>query len=493
MELTVAGGYFIPGKTPQIINKVNELIVLGYVPYGTPTSNEASGWVSQLMVSGYGGSATDYTLTTGYLDKTPYFPKKPPVNGNWVLLGSLLARSNNFYVHAWLDGVAAGPAIDITTGTTGTLPVSRGGTGATTELGARNNLELGAEDDVTFNSVTSRKRNTGTSAFIAQGLDGYTPASSFTTQMYHIAGTTLLGQGEFRANNNGTLQIINRDPTGGTASYFWTFQRDGGTTFPGQVTASYNGEAFKLIISSATSTGTIACRRTDNTLQWSIGKEGSASTIYFRNSPAGSFFALDENGHAVMRTANYSSNWYIDCTNTYNRRASGRQMRWSNVDSALANGYFIFWGNTTGRSTVLEFGVDDGSGYLFYAQRNSDGTRQMNMNGSMNATAFNNTSDRELKDNILEIENACDNILKLHGYTYTLKESGLPYAGVIAQEVMEALPEAVGSFEKHEGDDSSGEVIGRFFNVDQGGVVGLLVQVCREQELRIRALEEKLK
>lgn len=483
MELTVAGGYFIPGKTPQIINKVNELIALGYVPYGTPTYNEASGWVSQLMVLGYGGSATGYTLTTGYRDQSPRFPTKSPVNGNWVLLGSLVARSNNFYVHAWLDGVAAGPV----------LPISQGGTGATTELDARNNLELGAEDDVTFNSVTSRKRNTGTSAFIAQGLDGYTPASSFTTQMYNAAGTTLLGQGEFRANNNGTLQIINRDPTGGTASHFWTFQRDGGTTFPGQVTASYNGEAFKIVATSG-HTAAVVCRLSDNTLQWRVGSpNGIGAGVELNNNVAGSWFRLDANGGVTVRSASYNGTIYLDVSNVYHRRASGRQMRSSNADTALANGYFIFWGNTTGRSTVLEWGVDDGSGYLFYAQRNSDGTRQMNMNGSMNATAFNNTSDRELKDNILEIENACDNILKLHGYTYTLKESGLPYAGVIAQEVMEALPEAVGSFEKYEGGNSSGEVIGRFFNVDQGGVVGLLVQVCREQELRIRALEEKLK
>ncbi|UVD31653.1 putative tail fiber protein [Escherichia phage Pondi] len=161
MELTVAGGYFIPGKTPQVINKVNELIALGYVPYGTPTYNEASGWVSQLMVLGYGGSATDYTLTTGYLDKTPYFPKKPPVNGNWVLLGSLLARSNNFYVHAWLDGVAAGPAIDLanTVGSlpldsrvSGVLPIANGGTGADNAVDARTNLNAAS---LSFNTFTN--------------------------------------------------------------------------------------------------------------------------------------------------------------------------------------------------------------------------------------------------------------------------------------------------------------------------------------------------
>ena len=184
MELTVAGGYFTPGKTPQVINKVNELIALGYVPYGTPTYNEASGWVSQLMVLGYGGSATDYTLTTGYTDKSPLFPKKPPVNGNWVLLGSLLARSNNFYVHAWLDGVAAGPAINLanTVGnlsldrTTGTLQISRGGTGATTVEDARVNLAVYHRSRSAIAEGTSINTLTGTQDGIY-----YQPRSSFAT------------------------------------------------------------------------------------------------------------------------------------------------------------------------------------------------------------------------------------------------------------------------------------------------------------------------
>ena len=50
------------------------------------------------------------------------------------------------------------------------------------------------------------------------------------------------------------------------------------------------------------------------------------------------------------------------------------------------------------------------------------------------------------KDDILVISDATKAIRKMNGYTYTLKENGMPCAGVIAREVMEAIPEAVGSF-----------------------------------------------
>jgi hypothetical protein len=55
-----------------------------------------------------------------------------------------------------------------------------------------------------------------------------------------------------------------------------------------------------------------------------------------------------------------------------------------------------------------------------------------------NITAY---SDKRAKENIEKIENALDKVCTLGGYTYTMK--GQKYTGLIAQEVLEVLPEAV--------------------------------------------------
>ena len=109
------------------------------------------------------------------------------------------------------------------------------------------------------------------------------------------------------------------------------------------------------------------------------------------------------------------------------------------------------------------------------------------------STAFNQHSDRDLKDNIQVIDNATDRIRKMNGYTYTLKENGMPYAGVIAQEALEAIPEVVGSAMKYQdgASGSEGEEGERYYTVDYSGVTGLLVQVARESDDRITALEEE--
>ncbi|NJI25321.1 tail fiber domain-containing protein, partial [Aeromonas veronii] len=104
------------------------------------------------------------------------------------------------------------------------------------------------------------------------------------------------------------------------------------------------------------------------------------------------------------------------------------------------------WGNNNGRPSVVECKLDNG--FLWYAQQNADGGRYFEVNGPINATAFNQTSDREKKDNIEVISDATVKLRMMNGYTYTLKSNGMPYAGVIAQEVQDAIPEAFsGTFE----------------------------------------------
>lgn len=158
--------------------------------------------------------------------------------------------------------------------------------------------------------------------------------------------------------------------------------------------------------------------------------------------------------------------------------------------------YIQAWGNGTDRLSVMEVKLD--SGFLFYAQKVADGSKVLSVNGSITCTTVNQTSDRDLKDNIQVIGDATEAIRKMNGYTYTLKENGLPYAGVIAQEVMEALPEAVGSF-THYGEELQGPTVDghelreetRYLNVDYAAVTGLLVQVARETDNRVTELEEE--
>lgn len=165
--------------------------------------------------------------------------------------------------------------------------------------------------------------------------------------------------------------------------------------------------------------------------------------------------------------------------------------------------HMYYWGNgsTGDRPNVLEFKVFDESqsNWVWHCGTLPDKSRYLSVNGAVNCTSVNQSSDRDLKDNIAVIPDALEAIRKMKGYTYTLKENGMPYAGVIAQEVLEALPEAVSSFVQRKeipNPDQDGTPLiteERFYSVDYAAVTGLLVQVCREQDDKITALEEQVK
>ncbi|EDB3350672.1 tail fiber domain-containing protein [Salmonella enterica subsp. enterica serovar Kentucky] len=207
-----------------------------------------------------------------------------------------------------------------------------------------------------------------------------------------------------------------------------------------------------------------------------------------------SYLQLDENG-SLWGVVNILSN------DLYFGPHSVRKLHTRHgtmLVDGTATPYYYTFGNPDGRRSVTEFGtVEDG--WIFYGQVNRDLSKQLDVNGVVNASAFNQASDRDLKENIEVISNAIDRVRAIGGYTYTLKENGMPHAGVIAQEVRDVLPEASGSFTKYvdlPGPTQDGTPLReeeRFYSVDYAGITALLVQAFKEMDEKITKLEEQQK
>ena len=229
---------------------------------------------------------------------------------------------------------------------------------------------------------------------------------------------------------------------------------------------------------------------------WFLGKDTGTNAL-FLNDITSCKVELITDG-VVLGTKNFAGKAYVQAASLEIDRPSGKYFKMLNDGNSSHPATFKLWGNGSDRPSVIEFGLDDGPGWLFYAQYNRNGTRQMSVNGTVNCTTVNQSSDRELKDNIKPIENARAGLAKMGGYTYTLKKDGMPYAGVIAQEVMDVVPEAVSTFEDYEylaGPTKDGEeLVGRqrFFQVDYGAIAAYAVQVCKEQEEELVSLRSEL-
>ena len=247
---------------------------------------------------------------------------------------------------------------------------------------------------------------------------------------------------------------------------------------------------------------------TGNSLAWALGSSvGVSKMLSLKNFFSRAEILLNGNDGAVQLktgavngakaqalTINRNEvNSTVDLTLT-KQSGTGNRFVLQNSGNAELPFSVRVWGSST-RQNVFEVGTS--AAYLFYAQKTSAG-QLFDVNGAINCTTLNQSSDRDLKDDILVISDATKAIRKMHGYTYTLRENGMPYAGVIAQEVMEAIPEAVGSF-THYGEELQGPTVDgnelreetRYLNVDYAAVTGLLVQVARETDDRVTALEEE--
>lgn len=118
---------------------------------------------------------------------------------------------------------------------------------------------------------------------------------------------------------------------------------------------------------------------------------------------------------------------------------------------------------------------------------NLSGTDLM-YNGRFRPQEINLTSDIRKKENLSVITDALKRLLTLNGYFYNFKGSDEESVGLIAQQVQKVLPSAVS-------EDADGTL-----SLNYNGIVALLVEATREQEVRyyellrrVEALEAKRK
>ncbi len=102
----------------------------------------------------------------------------------------------------------------------------------------------------------------------------------------------------------------------------------------------------------------------------------------------------------------------------------------------------------------------------------------VNVTGIVTATTFQSTSDINLKENIKTIETSLNTVSQLRGVTFDWKNTHQASIGVIAQEVEQILPELVSSGENK--------------TVNYNGLIGVLIEAIKEQEVRIQELERKV-
>jgi len=105
-------------------------------------------------------------------------------------------------------------------------------------------------------------------------------------------------------------------------------------------------------------------------------------------------------------------------------------------------------------------------------------SEKLDVNGNVKAIDFNATSDQNLKDNIRTIEDPLAKVVQIRGVNFDWKETQKPSVGVIAQEVEKVFPELV--------TDSGTKT------VNYNGLIGLLIEVVKEQQTQINSLNERL-
>ena len=184
---------------------------------------------------------------------------------------------------------------------------------------------------------------------------------------------------------------------------------------------------------------------------------------------------LDDSGNVGVNTATPSYNLTVD---------SGANDIGIVTASSDSGSYVGFLDNAT--STIPKVGavgnklILDASQYV--GVRKTNPSYALDVNGTIRATgnviAY---SDARVKENVETIPNALDKVKAMRGVGYNKIGEEKRSIGVIAQEMLEVMPEVVSQ-------DEQG-----MYSVAYGNLVGVLIEAVKEQQQQIDELKKQIK
>jgi hypothetical protein len=176
---------------------------------------------------------------------------------------------------------------------------------------------------------------------------------------------------------------------------------------------------------------------------------------------------------------------------TFDNLITGRSSGSTDVNTANDTGSMSIRGSTTTvasvsfhRTGAYAINMGLGTDNVFRIGGWSATANAFQMDGSGNLTMTGNVtaySDARLKKDVETISGALDLVGKMRGVTYTRIDTGEAGVGVIAQEMLEVMPQVV---QQGIGDNDT-------LSVAYGNLVGVLIEAIKELTARVAELEGK--
>lgn len=218
-----------------------------------------------------------------------------------------------------------------------------------------------------------------------------------------------------------------------------------GNTFIQDISFTFDG--FGHVTAASVSTGSVV----ETTLQADSTAVNGALTL------AGS------NGISITQSGTGNKTFTIDGTNSFPNL--------SNDISTNSSYYPVFYATDPATGTVRMTEVKVANTKLYFNPST----------GQLNATDFNSLSDARYKKDIMSLSNSLDKVKTINGYSYKLdSDSNARYLGVIAQEIINVVPEVVSGSESTK------------YSVSYGSLVPLLIEAIKELSAEVDILKKQL-